>query len=191
MLKTLTTVAAALLLAGTAQAAVVNVDALADSYNSGAGTGAFAGTLSAGESFSVTASATDLWSAGALPRWSNANGLTGNLLATGSDESGQAAGTLIGQSFGLYTTGDGSFYYGELVGRIGSGAYFAIGTDYTGTAATGGNLMLYYWDSYSLDNVGSVAATVTTVPEPGSITLMLAGLGLVGALARRQARRAG
>jgi hypothetical protein len=189
MIKTLTSVAAALLLAGTAHATAVTVDALADSYNSGTGTGAAAGTLTLGESFSVTAASTDLWSAGALPRWSDADGLTATTFATGTDESGQAAGTQIGQDFGLLTTSDGSFHYGELVGRIGSGAYFAIGTNFSGTANASGVLDLFYWDSYTPDNSGSIVADVTAVPEPGSVALILAGLCIIGGLARRRARK--
>ena len=76
MIKTLSSVAAALLLAGTAHAAVVDVDAHADSYASGAGTGVLATTLAAGETFTITVAADDLWSAGGVPLWSNANGLT-------------------------------------------------------------------------------------------------------------------
>jgi PEP-CTERM motif len=189
MIKTLTAVAAALLLAGAAQAAtVVNVDALADSWNSGAGTGLDTGiALTAGESFTVTVAADDLWSAGALPRWSNANGLTGTLIATGTDESGQPTGTVIGTDFGLL---DG-FAYGELVGQIDGGAYFAVGTDFAGTANATGTLKLFYWDTYTADNSGSVAATVSVVPEPASVALMLAGLGIVGGLARRRAKHLG
>jgi len=33
-----------------------------------------------------------------------------------------------------------------------------------------------------------VAATVTAVPEPASIALVLAGLGIIGGLSRRRAR---
>ena len=188
MIKTLTSVAAALLLAGAANAASVVVDATADSWNSGAGSGLDTGiTLSAGESFAVSVAADDLWSAGALPRWSNADGLVGNLLATGTDESGQAAGTLIGQNFGLL---DG-FAYGELVGQIGNGAYFAVGTDFNGAANASGVLKLFYWDTFTADNSGSVLANIAVVPEPGSIALMLAGLGIVGGLSRRRGAHRG
>ena len=186
MIKTLATVAAALLLAGTAQAATtVTVDAYTDSYDGGAGAGLNTGLLLAsGESFSVTVASSDLWSAGDLPRWSNADGLVADTYATGTDESGQAAGTHIGTNFGPYA----GFYYGELVGQIGTGAYFAVGTSFNSTANASGALKLFYWDSNYGDNSGSVAATISTVPEPGSIALMLAGLGIVGGLARRRAK---
>ncbi len=181
MIKTL--ISAALLMAGAAQAAVVTVNAT-DAIG---GAGADGGFLNAGQSFTVIAADTDLWSAGALPRWSNANGLTGNLYATGTDESGAGAGTLIGQDFGMYTIGSQSFAYGELVGQIGNGAYFAIGTDYTAVAATAGELHLYYWDSAYGDNSGSI--NVSVVPEPGSVALLLAGIGMIGGLARRRAQK--
>ncbi len=185
MIKTLTTTAAALLLAGAANAATVVVDAKADSYNSGTGTGLDTGiALTAGESFAVTVASTDLWSAGALPRWSNADGLVGTLLATGTDESGQPAGTVIGANYGLL---DG-FAFGELVGQIGTGAYFAVGTNFSGAANASGDLKLFYWDTFTPDNFGSVAATISVVPEPASVALLLAGLGIVGGLARRRGR---
>jgi len=189
MIKTLSAAAAALLLAGVAHAStVVTVDALADSWNSGTGTGLDTGiALTSGEAFTVTVPVDDLWSAGALPRWSNANGLTATTYATGTDQSGQPAGTQIGADFGLL---DG-FYYGELVGQIDNGAYFAVGTDFDGTANATGTLKLFYWDTYTPDNSGSVAATVSVVPEPGSLALMLAGVGMVGGLARRRARHIG
>ena len=188
MIKTLTAAATALLLAGAAHAStVVTVDAVADSWNSGSGTGLDTGiTLTAGEAFTVTVNPDDLWSAGALPRWSNANGLTGTLTATGTDESGQPAGTVIGTDFGLLN----GFAFGELVGQIDNGAYFAVGTDFDGTANASGTLKLFYWDTFTADNSGSVAATVSAVPEPGSLALMLAGVGIIGGLARRRARNA-
>ena len=185
MIKTLTSIAATLLLAGAASAATVVVDAKADSWNSGAGAGLDTGiTLGAGESFAVAVASTDLWNAGALPRWSNANGLTGTLIATGTDESGEAAGTVIGNDFGQVS----GFAFGELVGQIGNGAFFAVGTDFNGTANASGVLKLFYWDTFTDDNSGSVSATITAVPEPTSMALLLAGLGIVGGLARRRAK---
>jgi hypothetical protein len=187
MNKLLAIATAALVAAGTAQASTpVVVDALGDAYGT---SGATAVTLHAGEAFTVTVDPADLWSAGALPRWSNADGLTHNLFATGSDESGQAAGTLIGQNWGTYSTADGSFAYGELVGRIGAGPYFAVGTSFSGVASSAGTLTLYYWDSYTADNAGSVTAEVSAVPEPASAALMLAGFAALAGVARRRAAK--
>lgn len=177
--------AGAIALATQANAVTFTVDAKADSA-SGAGLNT-AITLSAGESLSISVDPNDLWSAGALPRWSNANGLIANLYATGSDESGQAAGTLIGIDFGLYpplTLGTFSAPYGTLVGRIDGGAFFKAGTSYSGVADSSGVLRLFYWDENSGDNSGSVSVTVN-VPE-GGLTTMLLGMGLMAlALVRR------
>ena len=73
------------------------VDALLHSSNSGAGTGLDTGLFfNAGDPFTVAVDPGDLWNAGPLPRWSNADGLTGNLFATGSDDSGQPREHLSG-----------------------------------------------------------------------------------------------
>src|SRR5262245_57756584 len=71
------------------------------------GTGAATLVFTAGDAFSVFVDPTDLWNAGALPRWSNADGIDGpDLIATGSDDSGQLAGTVIGSDiFGDWTQG--------------------------------------------------------------------------------------
>jgi len=172
-----------------AQAATFDVYASANS--SSGGTGLNTVSLLAGQSFSVTVSPTDLWNAGPLPRWSNADGLTGNLLATGTDESGQAAGTLIGQNFGMYSQGGLSAAFGTLVGQIGSGNFFVVGTNYSGVAASTGVLKLFYWDSNRGDNSQFVTATVTAVPEAGQVSMALAGLAVVGAGAFLRQRRQG
>ena len=190
-MKNLLVAGAIVLATFSAQAAVststYNVDAQANSVNGGTGLSTI--TLSAGESFSVLASASDLWSAGALPRWSNANGLTSSLAATGSDESGLASGTLIGQSFGAYTYNGFTAAFGQLVGQVGS-QYFALGTNAVGTATSAGTLNLFYWDNLGSDNVGSIAVTVAvaSVPEPETFAMLLAGLGLIGAMVRRRTK---
>jgi hypothetical protein len=178
--------AASVLTTAAAHADPFIVDALANSSSGGIGVATI--SLLAGESFNVSVASTDLWSAGALPRWSNANGLTATLLATGADESGQVAGTQIGADFGLHAQGNLSAPFGTLVGQIGGGDYFAIGTSFSGVAASAGTLNLYYWDSNSADNVGSVTANVTAaIPEPASYVLLLAGLGALALAARRRA----
>ena len=196
LLPLLPTIAAALI--GTmfqTQAVAVplgtNFDVYAQANSSGGGTGLSTITLQAGQSFSVTVADDDLWSAGALPRWSNANGLVGDRFATGSDESGQAAGTLIGQGFGLYsgsTNGGalGQFAYGALVGQIDNGSLFQVGTNYQGVAAQAGALKLFYWDSNNGDNSGFVSASISAVPEPSTWALAALGLVIVGGTARRR-----
>jgi hypothetical protein len=175
---------AALAAAGAANAANFDVQAYANS--SSGGTGLETISLTAGQSFSVSVDPTDLWNAGALPRWSNADGLSGNLFATGSDDSTEAFGTLIGQNFGLYNQGNLSAAYGTLVGQIGSGDFFIVGTQYAGSAATSGMLKLYYWDSNFGDNTQYVSANVAAVPEPKTYALLLGGLAAVGFVARRR-----
>jgi hypothetical protein len=142
-------------------------------------------TVTAGHLFSVTASPTDLWSAGPLPRWSNANGLVGNLFATGSDDSGESAGTLIGAYFAPWTFGGHTAPYGALIGRIGT-EYRTMGTSFLGPAWASGTLKLFYWDGGGQDNSDSIQVRVTSVPEPASWAMLIAGFGLVGAVCRRR-----
>ena len=162
------------------------VDARANS--SSGGTGLNTGiVLVAGDAFTVTSGVNDLWSAGALPRWSNADGLIGNLLANGSDESGQPAGTLIGQNWGFHSQGGLSAPFGTLVGQLGS-TFFALGTNFSGVAPTGGALRLFYWDSNNGGNSGTGVAdgkTVSAVPEPSAALLLLTGLAIMTFAARR------
>jgi hypothetical protein len=187
----LLTAAAFAMVPAAASAEVVVVDARANSSTGGVGA-ATSFVFTAGQAFRVQSSLTDLWSAGALPRWSNANGLTGNLFATGSDESGQAAGTLIGQNFGLHNQGGLSAPFGALVARFGGpgGVYQLIGASFIGTAAGNGPLELFYWDSNNGDNRGSITFNVLAgVPEPASWAFMILGFGVVGAAVRRRKQR--
>ena len=171
--------AASLVLAGSAGAANIVVDAMGNS--SSGGVGAVTGlSLTAGQGFTVTVDPNDLWSAGGLPRWSNADGLTHDTFATGSDESGQAAGVQIGTDFGLWTENGLSAPYGTLVGDIG-GVFQVLGANFSGPAWATGDLPLYYWDSNNGDNSQFITASVNgAVPEPATWALMLGGFGLVG-----------
>jgi hypothetical protein len=159
------------------------VQALGNSSSGGVGLPTI--PLVSGQGFTTSASTTDLWSAGALPRWSDANGLTANRFATGSDESGQPSGTLIGQDFGLWTQNSLSAPYGSPVGEIG-GVYHILGAAFSGPAWASGILDLYYWDSNNADNTQfiTVAVSPTAVPEPS--TLALLGTGLLALVSGRR-----
>jgi hypothetical protein len=148
--------------------------------------------LNAGDFFTVSSSLDDLWSAGDLPRYSDANGLVANRYATPADDSGQATGTLIGADFGLWTQGGLSAPYGSLVGDIG-GTYQVLGANYAGTAWNSGPLNLFYWDENSYDNFGAIKFDVSAargaVPEPSTWAMMLLGFGLVGGSVRSARRQ--
>ena len=168
-------------------------EVFANANSTSGGVGLDTISLSAGQQFTVSVSPDDLWNAGSIPRWSNANGLVTNLYydaGTDSQVTGASIGDLIGQSFGNHTQGGLSAPYGTLVGQIGDGNFFSIGTKYTGTAVSAGSLKLYYFDFNNGDNSGSIIATVATIPEPETYAMLLAGLGLMGAIARRKKQAA-
>jgi hypothetical protein len=177
--------AAATAIAGAAGAATFVVDALANSSSGGVGVATF--NLAAGDLFTVSVDPNDLWNAGALPRWSNADGLTHDTFATGTDDSGQAAGTQIGANFGTWTQANLTAPFGTLVGEI-NGVFEVLGTNFSGAAWQSGTLNLFYWDSNNADNTQFVTANVDTalVPEPATWGLMIAGFGLTGAILRRR-----
>ena len=171
-----------------ASAATFVVSAFNHSSNNGTGTPLNTGiSLTTGQILTISSSTDDLWSAGALPRYSDANGLTGNRFATATDDSGQAVGTQIGTNFGLPTFFGYSAPFGSLVGRIG-GVYQLVGANFSGPAWGTGNLELFYWDSNNGDNFGDISFSISAVPEPAAWALMIAGFGLTGAAIRRRAK---
>lgn len=172
---------------GPASAASFVVDARANSSTGGVGASTL--TFSMGDRFRVNVASTDLWSAGALPRWSNANGIDGpDLLATGMDDSGEAMGTLIGRDqFGDYTQDGLTAAFGSLVGRMGTEFRF-IGTSFEGTAWADGPLQLFYWDSNGGDNTEFITAAVSAIPEPATWAMLILGFGVVGGAMRRKPR---
>ena len=174
-------------LSAAAGATTFEVKALENSTSGGVGVATLA--LTAGQQFSVSVAADDLWNAGALPRWSNANGLTTNVSYqpdTDSQVQRYPTGMRIGRNHGTYSQNGLTAAFGTLVGQFGTGSFFAIGTSYTGVATSTDTLKLFYFDSNKSDNSGSVMANVTAVPEPETYALLLAGLGVIGAVARRR-----
>nr|WP_312014515.1 PEPxxWA-CTERM sorting domain-containing protein [Bradyrhizobium sp. AUGA SZCCT0283] len=173
--------------ATSAQAVVVNAFTNSSSGGAGVSTGVL---LTVGQIFTVDVNPNDLWNAGALPRWSNADGLKVKLFATGADESLQPLGTLIGDIFPLWTQDGLTTAYGTLVGKIGAGNFFAIGTHFSGPANATGELKFYYWDSNNWDNTQFVTATISAVPEPSTWAMMILGFAGIGFLAYRRRNQA-
>lgn len=177
MLKLFATAALALGCAASAHAGTYTytTQAYANSTANSDGAHATGGALNlaSGESFTVSTDASQIWH-GALPGdgnyayfTSNANGAAGSFLAP-------------------YLNGAGTVNIGTLVADI-NGDYRVIGAGTHSFTAWGtGELVFHYADINYGDNSGSVLSTVTTVPEPESYGMLLAGLALVGALARRR-----
>lgn len=140
-------------------------------------------TFAAGRKFRITSSTNDLWSAGALPRWSDANGLNRNRLATAADDSGQPVNTLIGIDFGPYTQGNLTAPYGSLVASLGGNNWQLLGANGVFTSQ-GGPLSLAYFDSNNGDNTGSITFSITAVPEAATWAMMIAGFGFAGVALR-------
>lgn len=183
-------------------AGVVTVDATLNSSSGGRGAAAL--ELVAGQHFWLAADPYDTWSAGEVRlagvpaelaaadlrgtrsttmTRSNANGLIGLVYAVSGDDSGAAPGTAIGRFVGL--RGDDRFAapYAALVGQIGDGDLFLVGTAYSGIAASSGMLNLSFWDANATGNAGQISvkamAEDLAVPEPS--TAALAGAALAAA----------
>lgn len=175
-----------------ADATVYVVDARLNS--STGGTGLQTVTLLAGQQFTVTASTSDLWSAGDIPRYSDANGLIVTRYAALTDDSGPPGAiigtTLIGANTILWTQNGFTAPFGSLVGVVGN-EFRVIGTNFSGSFSQAGILNLYYWDQNNSDNSGTVAANIVipqgaAVPEPGTWMMMLLGFGGIGLALRRR-----
>ncbi len=97
-----------------------------------------------------------------------------------------AFGTFIGN----YSNSGFSEKFGALVGRVGTGDFFLVGTaGFDGPATSAGLLRLYHWD-HNNNNSGTIQARasfeVAPVPLPASLPLLLAGLCGFGFISRRK-----
>jgi hypothetical protein len=158
--------AALLAVSGLAAASTGVVDAKDNSLIGGTAfdTGVF---LSIGESFSVTANAADLWN----------NSGTDPTYVSNADGHPSQAGSIGGLTDSI----------GSLVGEIGNGPLFHVGTSYSSFAGVQGELKLFYFDSDAYNNTGSVRVAVSAIPEPANIALMGLALGAFALSRRRKA----
>lgn len=87
----------------------------------------------------------------------------------------------------LYIGGATGRYYGSM-----SNGYVNFSYDLTDALAAGGNYTLRFAAASNVGQmqvgVDDVSLQVTAVPEPESYALMLAGLGILGGIARRRSR---
>lgn len=180
-------IAAALMVSAIAPAHAATFIVDAKNNSSTGGTGVSTLSLVAGQNITISSSLNDLWNAGALPRYSDANGLVAPRFKTAADDAPFALGTKIGDNFGVHSQGGLTAAYGSLVGRIGS-VYKLLGANYSGAAWGTGTLELFYWDSNSGDNTGNIAFNVASVPEPATWAMLLLGFGVVGGAMRRRAK---
>ncbi|KAF0677553.1 VPLPA-CTERM sorting domain-containing protein [Profundibacterium mesophilum] len=161
---------------------VFTVEAQAHSYNgrnsrAGHGPGLATGImLSFGDAFSVDADPSDDWFLGNpnhRPSFrTNADGAFHN--------------------YGSYTDDGLTASFGSLVGMIGDGPVFEIGSAFSSFADRAGELRLFMWDSNFEDNNGEIVASIEApapVPLPAAGFMLLAGLGGLGALRLRKTVR--
>lgn len=176
MLKTATLAAAlALSLAAPALAATVTLEVKAKEHSSTPGNGLATGVLvNAGDTLGITADPRDTWSLGGeepATRTFAADGLP--VVAPFTND------------YEPYTQDGLTALYGTLVGRIGTGAFFVVGSAFEETVAETGELFLYAWDSNDFDNSGSIQVTISAVPLPAGGLMLLGGLGALTLLRRR------
>ncbi len=158
-----------------------DVKAFDNSYNRGAGTGLATGImLQVGESFQVAVDPLQGWRIAADLPLINADGL------------------FVGRTRGFSNYRSEGFVarYGTLVGRIGTGAIFRIGSSFDGLASVAGELRLYVWDSRTEDNSGSLSVRLTSplrqpvaMDVPSPVPLPATGLLLMSVLAFMGLRR--
>lgn len=128
-------------------------------------------SLTAGQKFSISVDPADLWSIG------------------------NNAARHLGNADGAPSTNEYTFFgfkanHGSLVGRIGNGAFFKVGTSLMNQIAdVSGILKLYMWDINAKDNKDFVTAEIeiAAIPLPATAPLLLAGLGGIAVLRRRKA----
>jgi hypothetical protein len=166
MNKTTRAIAGVALLAVSGLAAATTITTTVDAKKNSivGGIAADAFTLMADTTFTVTASGI----------WQND---PNNLYQSGPD----------GHIGNAYSVDGATFDIGALIGEIGNGPLFKIGSSYSGSTGAGGELKLFYWDSDAFNNSGTVSAVVSSIPEPTNVGLLALALGAFALTRRRKA----
>ncbi|MBL8489165.1 MAG: PEP-CTERM sorting domain-containing protein [Rhodocyclaceae bacterium] len=92
---------------------------------------------------------------------------------------------------GGYGPGGINVKIGALMGTLtaapaGPGDWFQIGYGTTLTLGAAGHIYAAVNDTYYPNDTGAFRVEVTPVPEPGEYAMLLAGLGVIGAIRRRR-----
>jgi hypothetical protein len=92
---------------------------------------------------------------------------------------------------GVFGAAGSTVNLGALIGSFSAAPstpsdWFLIGYSKTVTLASAGHIYASVNDTFHQNNTGAFSASVTAVPEPESYAMLLAGLGLMGAIARRR-----
>lgn len=93
----------------------------------------------------------------------------------------------------VYSTSTSSHWYGDGIIYATAAQAEAGGMSHSAsqfTLAQAATLAFSLPDNYYSDNSGTVTLSVTAVPEPEAYAMLLAGLGLMGLVARRRKNQA-
>ena len=102
---------------------------------------------------------------------------------------GSAAG-VWGTGYGIALSKDSiKYYYDSPSGYTTEAEAFAHAVSASFSLASRQTVYFGVLDSYYGDNSGGVSLSITAVPEPETYAMLLAGLGLMGAIARRRKQK--
>lgn len=109
-----------------------------------------------------------------------------DIVTLSSFDLGAFPNTTRGTTVTVTTLGGGSTLY-SFGGSVGNGSNGNAPTTFTPDVSAAGGLWITWQDSAYNVGIDHISYSVSAVPEPAALALMLAGLGVVGLRARRRA----